>query len=111
MRPLEGKRIVVASHNAGKLKEIAEALAGRPVRLLGANEIGLPEPAETGSTFAANATLKARLAVAHGGRPALADDSGLAVAALGGDPGIYSARCIAMPKSRVPSGVSAQLAV
>ncbi|MEQ9641899.1 MAG: RdgB/HAM1 family non-canonical purine NTP pyrophosphatase [Alphaproteobacteria bacterium] len=91
-RRFTGGELVVASHNQGKIDEIAALLAGRPVRLLGAAELGLPEPEETGSTFAANAMLKARAAVAGSGKPSLADDSGIAVAALGGDPGIFSAR-------------------
>jgi XTP/dITP diphosphohydrolase len=91
-RRFAGGEVVLASHNAGKLKEMATLLAGRPVELIGAGALGLPEPEETGSTFIANAMLKARAAVAASGKPALADDSGIAVRALGGDPGIFSAR-------------------
>tara|TARA_R110002020_G_scaffold25127_26_gene81873 strand:+ start:2589 stop:3230 length:642 start_codon:yes stop_codon:yes gene_type:complete len=84
--------LVVASHNAGKVREIRELLASFPIDVVAAADLGLPEPEETGTTFAANAILKAQAAVAASGKPALADDSGLAVDALDGDPGIYSAR-------------------
>ena len=90
-RRLDGKRLVIASHNAGKVGEIAELLAPFGIEGVAASALGLPEPEETGKTFLANAELKAR-AAASAGLPALADDSGLAVAALGGAPGIYSAR-------------------
>ncbi len=85
-------KLVIASHNAGKVREIGELLAPYGVEVVSAGTLGLPEPEETGSTFAANAELKARAAAAATGLPALADDSGLAVDALGGAPGIYSAR-------------------
>ncbi|MGD9868756.1 MAG: non-canonical purine NTP pyrophosphatase, partial [Hyphomicrobiales bacterium] len=87
-----GSRLVVASHNPGKVREIGELLAPLGMQAVSAAELGLPEPEETGSTFAANAELKARAAADASGLPALADDSGLEVEALGGDPGIYSAR-------------------
>lgn len=83
--------LVVASHNPGKVKEIAELLEPFRVAVLSAAEMKLPEPVETGLSFAANAELKARSA-AQSGLPALADDSGLVVSALGGEPGIHSAR-------------------
>ncbi len=85
-------RLVIASHNAGKVREIGELLAPYSVEVVSAGELGLDEPEETGATFAENAELKARAAALASGLPALADDSGLAVTALGGDPGIYSAR-------------------
>lgn len=85
-------RLVIASHNAGKVREIAELLATFGVTVVSAAALGLPEPEETGATFAANAELKARAAAEGSGLPALADDSGLAVHALGGEPGIHSAR-------------------
>jgi len=85
-------RLVIASHNAGKVREIGELLAPYGVIVVSAGELGLAEPEETGATFVANAELKARAAAAAAGLPALADDSGLAVDALGGEPGIYSAR-------------------
>ncbi len=85
-------RLVVASHNPGKVGEIAALLAPFAVEPVSAATLGLAEPAETGSSFAENAALKARTAAAASGLPALADDSGLSVAALDGAPGIYSAR-------------------
>ena len=85
-------RLVIASHNAGKLVEMTALLAPYRIELVGAGELGLPEPDETERTFEGNAALKARAAVAATGLPALSDDSGLAVHALGGAPGIYSAR-------------------
>ena len=90
-RRLAGGRLVIASHNAGKVREIGELLAPYGIEGVTASALGLPEPEETGATFLANAELKAR-AAATAGLPALADDSGLAVAALDGAPGIYSAR-------------------
>ncbi|NNC46976.1 MAG: RdgB/HAM1 family non-canonical purine NTP pyrophosphatase [Sphingomonas sp.] len=87
-----GDKLVIATHNAGKLKEIRELLAPFGIECQGAAELGLPDPEETGTTFVANAELKARQAADLSGLPALADDSGLAVDALGGDPGIRSAR-------------------
>ncbi|MGQ0675296.1 MAG: non-canonical purine NTP pyrophosphatase, partial [Rhodospirillales bacterium] len=77
-------RLVVATHNRGKLKEIAELLAPHGFDCVGAGDLGLPEPEETGDSFAANAELKARAAAAGGGCPALADASGLCVEALDG---------------------------
>lgn len=85
-------RLVVASHNAGKVREIAALLAPLGVEAASAASLGLPEPQETETTFAGNAALKARAAAEASGLPALADDSGLEVAALGGAPGVYSAR-------------------
>jgi XTP/dITP diphosphohydrolase len=82
----------VASHNPGKVREIKELLAPFGIVTKGAAELGLPEPEETETTFAGNAALKARAAAKASGLPALADDSGLAVSALDGAPGIYSAR-------------------
>jgi XTP/dITP diphosphohydrolase len=84
--------LVVATHNAGKLREIKELLAPYGVETLGAGALGLDEPEETGSTFRDNAVLKAEAAARASGMIALADDSGLCVEALGGAPGIYSAR-------------------
>ncbi|HLO77726.1 MAG TPA: RdgB/HAM1 family non-canonical purine NTP pyrophosphatase [Magnetospirillum sp.] len=85
-------RLVIASHNAGKVREIGELLAPFGVEVVSAGELGLAEPEETGTTFVANAELKAHAAAKGANLPALADDSGLAVDGLGGDPGIYSAR-------------------
>jgi len=87
-----GDELVVASHNPGKVREIMELIAPFGIKTVGAAELGLPEPEETGSSFAANATLKAEAAAKDSGLPALADDSGLCVAALDNAPGIYSAR-------------------
>ena len=85
-------RLVIASHNPGKVDEIVALLAPFDAAVVAAASLGIPEPEETGNTFEANAALKARAAVEAAGLPALADDSGLVVPALGGTPGIYSAR-------------------
>jgi len=90
-RKLGSGKLVIATHNAGKLKEIAGLLAPYGVDCLSAGALGLPEPAETGRTFVANALLKARAAAESSGLPALADDSGLSVAALDGRPGVWTA--------------------
>ena len=91
MKPL-GPKLVIATHNAGKLREIRALMAPFGVECLGAAELDLPEPDETGVTFVDNAELKARASADLAGLPALADDSGLSVDALGGEPGIHSAR-------------------
>jgi XTP/dITP diphosphohydrolase len=91
-RKLAAGKLVIASHNEGKVCEIRALLAPFGIEQVSAGALGLPEPLETGTTFVANAELKARSAADLSGLPALADDSGLAVEALGGDPGIYSAR-------------------
>jgi XTP/dITP diphosphohydrolase len=83
---------VIASHNPGKVREIAELLAPLDLSVVSAGDLGLPEPAETGTSFRANAQMKAVAAATAADFPALADDSGLAVAALDGRPGIHSAR-------------------
>jgi XTP/dITP diphosphohydrolase len=87
-----GPKLVIATHNAGKLREIRELLAPHGIECVGAAELDLPEPEETGNTFIDNAELKAREAADLSGLPALADDSGLSVDALHGLPGIFSAR-------------------
>ena len=84
--------LVVASHNAGKAREINELLTAFPVKVVSAAELNLPEPEETGLTYVDNAVLKAVAATTACGLPALADDSGMSVDALDGAPGIYSAR-------------------
>ena len=84
--------LIVASHNAGKVREIRDLLAPFGVEPVSAGDAGLPEPEETETTFRGNAELKALAAARASGLPALADDSGLCVHALGGEPGIYSAR-------------------
>ena len=90
-RQLSG-RLVIATHNPGKLTEMRELLAPFGIAAVSAGEHGLPEPEETGTTFAQNARIKAAAGAAGSGLPAFADDSGLVVEALGGEPGIYSAR-------------------
>ena len=92
MKLPRGSILIVASHNRGKVREIKALLGPHGIEPVGVAELGLPEPEETGLTFAANAELKARAAADAGKHPALADDSGLWVNALDGDPGIYSAR-------------------
>jgi XTP/dITP diphosphohydrolase len=91
-RVFPGKRLVIATHNDGKLREIAALLGPFGIETVSAGSLGLPEPAETGETFAANAQLKAEAAARGARLPALSDDSGLEVAALGGKPGIHAAR-------------------
>ncbi len=91
-RKFAGKRLVIASHNQGKVREIGDLLRPFAVEVVSAGSLDLPEPEETGTTFEANAEIKARAAARTSGLPALADDSGLCVAALGGAPGIHSAR-------------------
>ncbi|HCC26309.1 MAG TPA: non-canonical purine NTP pyrophosphatase, RdgB/HAM1 family [Erythrobacter sp.] len=90
-RRLGSGSLVIATHNAGKLKEISALLEPHGMKCLSAGSLGLPEPAETGTTFVQNALLKARAAAEASGIVALADDSGLSVAALGGRPGVYTA--------------------
>ena len=85
-------RLVIATHNRGKLAEMADLVRPFGIEAVSAGALGLAEPEETGATFEANAELKARAAAKASGLPSLADDSGLVVPALGGAPGIYSAR-------------------
>jgi len=87
-----GSKIVLASHNAGKLREFSALLATNGITVISAGELDLPEPEETEETFAGNAAIKALAAARASGLPALADDSGFCVAALNGQPGVYSAR-------------------
>ena len=91
-RPFTDDRLVIASHNQGKVEEISALLMPFRIAALAAASLGIPEPEETGDSFEANAALKAGAAAQASGLPALADDSGLVVPALGGAPGIYSAR-------------------
>ena len=91
-RRFSGGKLVIASHNPGKLREIAELLEPYALEVQAADELGLKAPQETGATFIANAELKARAAARASELPALADDSGLVVPALDGAPGINSAR-------------------
>jgi XTP/dITP diphosphohydrolase len=91
MRKLLPGKLVIASHNAGKVREIRALLAPYGIEPVSAGDLGLPEPEETGTTFAENALLKARASALGTGIVALADDSGLCVDALGGAPGVYTA--------------------
>ncbi|MBS0475844.1 MAG: RdgB/HAM1 family non-canonical purine NTP pyrophosphatase [Proteobacteria bacterium] len=90
-RKLGSETLVIATHNAGKLREISALLAPYGLNCISAGSLGLPEPAETGKTFTDNALIKARAAAEQSGLPALADDSGLCVDALDGRPGVYTA--------------------
>ncbi len=92
MRKFTDKQLIVATHNPGKLREISSLLQPYIPKFYSSGELNLPEPEETETTFMGNAILKARAAAKAGGKPALADDSGVSVTALSGDPGIYSAR-------------------
>lgn len=92
IRKLQPGKLVIASHNPGKVREIAALLGPYGIEPVSAASLDLPEPEETGTTFVANAELKAMQAADLSGLPALADDSGLCVDALGGEPGIFSAR-------------------
>ena len=84
--------VIIATHNPGKLREMRELLAPYGIATQSTGELGFPEPEETGTTFAENARIKAVAAARASGKPAIADDSGLVVDALGGEPGIHSAR-------------------
>jgi XTP/dITP diphosphohydrolase len=90
-RKFEGHRLLVATHNQGKLDEITDLLKPFGVSMVGNAELGLPEPEETGTTFVENARIKAHAAAQATGLPALSDDSGIAIDALGGAPGVYTA--------------------
>jgi XTP/dITP diphosphohydrolase len=91
-RRFAGDRLLIASHNPGKVEEIAALLTPFAIDVVSARALGLAEPEETGDSFEANAALKAKAAAEASRLPAIADDSGLVVPALGGAPGIYSAR-------------------
>jgi XTP/dITP diphosphohydrolase len=90
-RKLQG-RVVAATHNKGKLAELHDLLDPHGIALVGAGDLNLPEPEETGDSFVANALIKAQAAAGIAGLPAISDDSGICVEGLGGEPGIYSAR-------------------
>lgn len=90
-RRIDGKRLLVASHNKGKIRELDFLFGGLSIDLVTAGELGLPEPEETGTTFVENARIKALASATASGEVALADDSGLCVDALGGEPGVYTA--------------------
>lgn len=100
MRRFDGKELVIASHNAGKVREIADLLQPFGVVVKSAGELGLEEPDETESTFAGNARIKAHAAARATGLPALSDDSGLSVDALDGAPGVYTADWAETPSGR-----------
>lgn len=100
MRKLAPGKLVIATHNAGKLREIRELLAPFGIAAVGAGELDLPEPEETETTFAGNARIKAHAAARASGYPALADDSGIEVDALGGEPGVYTANWAETPEGR-----------
>ncbi|WP_380055950.1 RdgB/HAM1 family non-canonical purine NTP pyrophosphatase [Falsihalocynthiibacter sp. SS001] len=100
MRALTEKKIVLASHNAGKLKEIAALVEPFGITVVSAGELGFTEPEETEDTFAGNARIKAHFAAQASGLPALSDDSGLSVDALNGAPGVYTADWAETPNGR-----------
>lgn len=100
MRKFSGDRLLVATHNKGKLEEIAALLAPYGISCVSAGEMGLPEPAETETTFIGNARIKAHAAAKATGLPALADDSGIEVDGLGGAPGVHTADWAATPGGR-----------
>lgn len=104
-----GARLVVASHNAGKLAEIAALLGPFGIEAVGAPALGLPEPEETGASFAENATIKALAGARASGLPALADDSGFSVAALNGAPGVHTADWATLPDGSRDYGVAMAL--
>jgi len=110
MRPLEGKKIVVASHNEGKLREFADLMGPFGLEAKSAKEFGLPEPDETGTTFEENAYIKAFAAASATGLPALSDDSGLVIDALGGAPGVYTANWAETPDGTRDFGMAMQRA-
>jgi XTP/dITP diphosphohydrolase len=100
MRKFSGTRLLVATHNAGKLEEIADLLKPFGVNVVGAKEMDLAEPAETEDNFIGNARIKAHAAAQATGLPALADDSGIAIDALNGAPGVYTADWAETPQGR-----------
>jgi XTP/dITP diphosphohydrolase len=99
-RQLTGPKLVLATHNAGKLREVAELLAPWRLEVVSAGSLGLPEPAETETSFLGNARIKALAAACGSGLPALADDSGFSVAALDGAPGVHTADWAETPSGR-----------
>lgn len=100
MRKFSGERLLVATHNQGKLEEIAKLLEPFGISVLSAGELRLPEPAETETSFVGNARIKAHAAAQATGLPALADDSGITIDALGGAPGVYTADWAETPDGR-----------
>ena len=100
MRRFTGEKLLVATHNAGKLDEIADLLSDLDISVVGAAELNLPEPEETGTTFVENARIKAHAAAQATGLPALADDSGIEIDGLDGAPGVYTADWAETPDGR-----------
>lgn len=100
MRKFEGRKLLVATHNAGKLEEMRQMFAPLGVEVVGAADFGLPEPEETETSFAGNARIKARSAMELSGLPVLADDSGITVDGLDGAPGVYTADWAKTPDGR-----------
>jgi XTP/dITP diphosphohydrolase len=100
MKLQTGERLLFATHNRGKVEEVAQLLAPFRVSVVSAADLGLPEPEETESTFVGNARIKARAASAASGLPALADDSGIEVLALGGAPGVHTADWATLPDGK-----------
>jgi XTP/dITP diphosphohydrolase len=100
MRHFAGDKLLVATHNAGKLEEIADLLSDFDISVVGAAEYGLPEPEETGTSFVENARIKAHAAAKATGLPALSDDSGIEIDALDGAPGVYTADWAETPEGR-----------
>ena len=110
MKDLSARKIVVASHNDGKLREIADLIAPFGFEAKSAREYGLPEPDETGTTFEENAYIKAHAAALATGLPSLSDDSGLVIEALGGQPGVYTANWAETEGGRRDFGIAMQRA-
>lgn len=100
MRKFEARKLLVATHNAGKLEEMRQMFAPLGVEVVGAADFGLPEPEETETSFAGNARIKARSAMELSGLPVLADDSGITVDGLDGAPGVYTADWAETPDGR-----------
>ena len=100
MRKFQDKKLVIATHNKGKLEEIADLLSDYQVEIVSAGSLGLAEPVETETSFVGNARIKAHAASQATGLPALADDSGITVDGLGGAPGVYSADWAETPAGR-----------
>ncbi|WP_054006738.1 RdgB/HAM1 family non-canonical purine NTP pyrophosphatase [Cypionkella psychrotolerans] len=100
MRKFSGNRLLVATHNRGKLEEIAKLLEGFGISVISAGDLGLPEPVETEDSFVGNARIKAHAAAQATGLPALSDDSGITIEALDGAPGVYTADWAETPTGR-----------
>lgn len=110
MKDLSARKIVIASHNAGKLREFADLIGPFGFEARSAKEFNLAEPAETGTTFEENAYIKAHAAAVATGLPALSDDSGLVIDALGGQPGVYTADWAMQPNGSRDFGIAMQRA-